>query len=242
MTDVTSGGVATAPRPDEARKQRVHRALSSPVRQRIVELLSGDDAPLDADQLARRVALHRNTVRSHLSVLEEAELVASEPEQRDRPGRPRLLYRSTDATPVDGGQSGYRFLAEVLAGQLAALADDPADAAQAAGAAWGRYLMTTPSPSLSVSAEAAIARIVELLAEFGFAPERADETPDAPRMLLRRCPFLEVAEQHPDVVCSIHLGLMRGALSELRAGVEVTDLVPFADDDLCVAHLRITRA
>jgi predicted ArsR family transcriptional regulator len=32
-------------------------------------------------------------------------------------------------------------------------------------------------------------------------------------MLACRCPFREIAEARPDVVCSIHLGLMRGALA-----------------------------
>jgi hypothetical protein len=31
-------------------------------------------------------------------------------------------------------------------------------------------------------------------------------------MLVYRCTFREIAEARPDAVCSIHLGVMRGAL------------------------------
>jgi predicted ArsR family transcriptional regulator len=42
--------------------------------------------------------------------------------------------------------------------------------------------------------------------------ERASDHEGDP-MLVYRCPFREIAEARPDVVCSVHLGLMRGALS-----------------------------
>jgi predicted ArsR family transcriptional regulator len=57
------------------------------------------------------------------------------------------------------------------------------------------------------------------------------------RIGLRRCPFQEVARQHPDVVCALHLGLMQGALEELRAPVTASRLEPFAQPGLCIAHL-----
>ena len=56
--------------------------------------------------------------------------------------------------------------------------------------------------------------------------------------MLRRCPFLDVAREHQDVVCSIHLGLMRGALDEL-GDVQARDLIPWARPDAYVAHLQI---
>jgi len=62
-----------------------------------------------------------------------------------------------------------------------------------------------------------------------------DGSPD--RIRLRHCPFLELAEPHRDLVCPIHLGLMQGALSELRAPVTVTALIPFAETTACLAHL-----
>jgi predicted ArsR family transcriptional regulator len=55
---------------------------------------------------------------------------------------------------------------------------------------------------------------------------------------LRHCPFLEVATAHPEVVCSVHLGVMQGVLAEQRAPVEAGDLQPFVEPSLCLARLR----
>ncbi len=222
-------------RPDEP----VHRALASPVRRRIVELVSGDDAPLDAHELADRLDLHTSTVRAHLAVLEEGGLVASSPEVRDRPGRPRLRYRATDVGRHQGGTGGYRFLAEVLVGQLAATTDDPSAVAEELGESWGRSLVDVPPPSAPLDGQTALDRVVALLDTFGFAPELDDADLSAPRLLVRRCPFLQVARQHQEVVCAIHLGIVRGALDQLGVDVEVRDLIPFVEPDLCVSHLRV---
>jgi predicted ArsR family transcriptional regulator len=61
------------------------------------------------------------------------------------------------------------------------------------------------------------------------------------QILLNHCPFRETAQDHPDIVCSIHLGLMQGLLAELDAPVGVKRLDPFVTPRLCVAHLTAAR-
>ena len=77
---------------------------------------------------------------------------------------------------------------------------------------------------------------MELLAELGFEPEPADGRRTR-EIRLRHCPFQNLAEQHGEVICSVHLGLMQGALTAMRAPVTVDRLDPFVEPDLCVAHL-----
>jgi predicted ArsR family transcriptional regulator len=224
--------------PEDVRR---YRALSSEARRRLLELLPTREG-VDARRLAEQLDLHVNTVRSHLGVLEEAGLVASVAEDRDRPGRPKLLYRATEAaTEARRGAEvgGYRFLAQILASYLGATADDVPQAAEQAGAAWGHYLVDKPTPFQTLMPEEAVQRLVELMGEFGFEPELVTDGPYAPRVELGRCPFLEVAREHQDVVCSVHLGLMRGALEELGSEVRADDLIPWAQPDVCVAHLRM---
>lgn len=220
---------------------RIHRALASPVRVRLLEVLRSEP-DLDAAAAAERLGLHVNTVRTHLGVLQDAGLVEPLVEERDRPGRPRLRYRVTghaqDTTPL-GDDRGYRFLAAVLASYLGASTIDTTRAAEQAGTAWGGYLVDKPAPFTEVAPAAALDRLVAMLAELGFAPQLDDRDPAAPRVLLRRCPFLDVAREHEDVVCSVHLGLMRGALAELGADIQAEGLIPWAEPDACVAHLQI---
>jgi predicted ArsR family transcriptional regulator len=187
------------------------------------------------DALAQRLDLHRNTVRAHLAVLEDAGLARSEREERDRPGRPRLVYRA-GAAVLEPAAAGYRFLAQMLAGHVAVTSAEPAQESLALGRAWGRHLVEAPAPSQPLGPSDAVREVVALLDEIGFDP-RLDTSVAAPRVLLRHCPFLEVAEAHQEVVCSIHLGLMRGALGELTHEVEVEQLVPFVEPGLCVSHL-----
>jgi predicted ArsR family transcriptional regulator len=224
---------------------RVHRALASPVRTRLLEVLRGEP-DLDAVGLAARLGLHVNTVRTHLGLLEEAELVEARAEERERPGRPRLLYRvtpdeprATTGTETGTDQGGYRFLASILASYLGATTRDTSVSAERAGRAWGGFIVDKPAPFAELEPAEALDRLAAMLGEFGFAPEVDDTDPEHPSLVLRRCPFLEVAREHQDVVCSIHLGLMRGALDELGVDVQVRDLVPWAQPDACVAHLRV---
>lgn len=224
-----------------ARQQRLHRALSSPARIRLLDVLR-DEPGLDAASLAERVDLHVNTVRTHLSSLEEAGLVAGHAEARDRPGRPRLLYRvvdeDDDAPRADEG--GYRFLAQILASYLDTASAAPSAAAEEAGRAWGRFVADRPPPFRQPAVEDGLGQLVALLDRFGFAPELEGVGEDAPAIVLRRCPFLDVARDRPEVVCAVHLGLMRGALEEFGVEVEVRDLVPWARPDACVSHLAVT--
>lgn len=59
-----------------------------------------------------------------------------------------------------------------------------------------------------------------------------------PRVLLRHCPFREVAEHHREVVCALHLGLMQGVLAELRAPLDAERLDPFVEPGVCIARLH----
>ncbi len=220
---------------------RRHRALASPVRTRLLEVLR-DEPDLDAGALASRLDLHINTIRTHLNVLEEAELVEPVTEERDRPGRPRLLYRASEDVQTEvpvADDRGYRFLAGVLASYLGATSEDTAAAAEQAGAAWGSFVVDKPAPFAELDASDGLERLVAMLEEFGFAPELDDADPESPELLLRRCPFLDVARERPDVVCSVHLGLMRGALDELGVEVRADDLLPWAQPDGCVSHLSV---
>jgi len=54
---------------------------------------------------------------------------------------------------------------------------------------------------------------------------------------LTLCPLLEAAHKHPDVVCGVHLGIVRGALEEYGADPTGTDLLPFSEPGACRLEL-----
>ncbi len=214
----------------------LHRALSDPSRVRILELVQQAEAPVDARELATGVGLHLNTIRSHLRVLAEAGLVSARREERTRPGRPRVLYEAT-AEPLDApALTSYRLLAQILASSLAGSERDPSIRAEEAGRAWGAHLVGKPPPFTAISKAETIDEVVHLHEQFGFRPELRPAK-SGQEIVLKRCPFQEVATTYQAVVCPVHLGLMRGALAELGTGVEAEWLEPFAEPGACVGHL-----
>jgi predicted ArsR family transcriptional regulator len=194
---------------------------------------------MSVDDVARSVGLHVNTARFHLDRLVEAGLAERESEERVQPGRPRMLYRAGADAPRAGERS-YRLLAQILASYVATQTPHPARAALTAGEAWGRYLTERPAPFQRIDAAAATRQLVETLDGIGFAPEAA--TGRKRQILLHHCPFREAAEEHREVVCSIHLGLMRGVLAALDAPLEARRLDPFVEPSLCVTHLAVPGA
>lgn len=78
--------------------------------------------------------------------------------------------------------------------------------------------------------------MVELLARQGFEPDAVGR-----QIEMRRCPFQDLAETTPEVVCAIHRGLITGALTELGQNLAVGELEIFPRPDVCVAHLAPAR-
>ncbi|MEX1126613.1 MAG: helix-turn-helix domain-containing protein [Acidimicrobiia bacterium] len=228
---------ATLVEMDEAR----YSALADPVRRRILRLLEDAAEPRDVGHLASLVDLHSNTVRGHMDVLERAGLVSKTSEVRNTPGRPRMLYGlAPDSEPPAG--SGYRLLSEILATALRAAVGEPREIAVKTGRKWGLYLTERPSPLRPLSPEDTTSRITEMLADFGFAPEQSTHDATSTVIELRDCPFRDLARTNADVVCSIHLGLMRGAAEALGGRTLVTSLDPFVEPSMCRVLLQLSTS
>lgn len=202
----------------------------------VLGVLRRAQRPLSAQEVGERAGLHLNTARFHLDRLVADGLAARADEARATPGRPRAVYTAAGSDP---GPRAYALLAEMLAGLVDTL-DDAVQAASATGRAWGAHLVERAPPSQPVDAAGATERVVRLLDELGFRPA-AVPLGDGVELRLRHCPFREVAQRHPDVVCGMHLALLQGALAELRAPLRAAGLEPFAEPDLCLARLAPKR-
>jgi predicted ArsR family transcriptional regulator len=213
----------------------------TPRRRAVLDVLRNADAPLGVNNVAEAVGVHPNTVRFHLEALVTQGAVGRTLEASTGPGRPRTVY-APHRGMNRGGKRGYQLLARILLSQLA-LEETDTETAVEAGRAWGRHLMPPAPPFHTVTEREAIDRLTELLADLGFDPQTGGNPGEAPdRIRLRHCPFLELAEEYGQIVCPLHLGLMKGALAQLGAPVDATRLQPFAEPDVCLAHLAPTRA
>ena len=178
--------------------------------------------------LAGMMTLHPNTVREHVDTLVHAGLAARVREQPNGRGRPAWVY---EVTPSLSEASEYAMLAVVLSSAIARSSSQPSTDADLAGQEWGRDLARRRGAT-STTAESARDRAVELLDDLGFEPRQDPD--DRSSVRLTRCPLLEAARSNPDIVCNVHLGMVRGVLREYGANTTGSDLVPFAEHGACI--------
>ncbi|PPJ38385.1 transcriptional regulator [Nocardia nova] len=201
----------------------------------VLAVLRGSRDALSIIDIATHLRLHPNTVRFHLEALVENGQAERVELPRTGPGRPPQMFRAR-AVMNPAGPRNYRLLADILTAQLAG-DPDPAARATEAGRAWGRRV-AEGMDATARTAEHAVGELIRVLDEVGFDPESRAAAP----IRLRHCPFLDLAERRPSVVCRIHLGLMQGVLEGRAAPIEVDRLEPFAAPDLCLVHLTADAA
>jgi predicted ArsR family transcriptional regulator len=199
----------------------------SPSRSAILEVLAEQAEPVTQAAVTHLVGLHPNTVRDHLEALVRLGLARRDRAEPSGRGRPAWLYQATGSEP---GGTEYAGLAAALAATIARTSAAPREAATHAGEEWGHELARDRGAAAS-PAEAARAQVVDLLDDLGFAPESDADRPEQVR--LTRCPLLAAAHRHPEVVCGVHLGIVRGALEEYGADPAGSDLLPFAEPGAC---------
>lgn len=217
------------PRPPSAGGH--HAALASPTRRRLLDLLRSEPTARDVHDLGTEMGLHPSTVRFHLETMRRAGLVVRQTHRRDVRGRPRTTYAAIAPQP---GRSDYQGLAALLADGLAETAHQRSLRSEQIGERWARQL--TDDPALKESAITDADSYVSALFErLGFAPT-AHSTEQGRQINLHACPFRDVARQHPEVVCAVHLGLLRGTLARVGSPSK-PQLTPFVEPELCVVRL-----
>ncbi|WP_305849783.1 metalloregulator ArsR/SmtB family transcription factor [Phycicoccus sp. HDW14] len=220
-----------SPRPVSASAGGRHAALASPTRRRLLELLQSDSTARDVHDLGATVGLHPSTARSHLEILRRAGLVVRRTHRHDGRGRPRTVYAAVES---QHGRGHYEGLAALLAAGLADTADERAARAEQIGEQWAAQLSGVPTLDGAADEEVAV-HVSGLFERLGFAPEL--RTSEAGRQIaLHACPFRPVAREHPEVVCAVHLGLLRGTLARLGA-TTTPQLTPFVEPELCMVRL-----
>lgn len=234
---------------DRSPRLAILKALGDNTRYAIYLELARSPSPRSTAQIADSLDLHVNTVRPHLERMREVGLLDVRSEARRGVGRPQHLYSlASDAPSLGLEPSPYPTIARMLL-RLAASAGLDADAIAAAGRDQGEH-DARPWPAGSPPVEA----LMTELDAMGFDPEvaidRADDTDpgvdasvDGPveiaTIAFAHCPFAELAESNPSVVCALHRGMVEGFL----AGIDGPCPVAFhtlVDRDPCRVEIPVT--
>jgi predicted ArsR family transcriptional regulator len=221
-----SGGDGPTPR------LAVLKALGDNTRYAIYLELARSQSPRSTADVADALGLHPNTVRPHLERMREVGLLDVEVDGRGSVGRPQHLYAlAPDAPSLGLEPPAFPLLAGMLA-EAAAAAGVDADQVAAAGAAQGRAMATARAAPRSC-----VQALTAALDELGFDPAAADDG-TAVTIAFTHCPFRELAEAHPDIVCNLHRGLIEGFVEHV-GGASVDRFGTLADRDPCQVELSV---
>jgi len=208
---------------DRSRQQLAAIALlADELRQRLYRFVAAQPGPVTRDQAAAAVGISRKLAAFHLDKLTAAGLLeATAPDPASRrpgPGRAPKAYRpAATELAISIPQRRYESLGEVLA--QAIVADGPASGARLAAQRLARERGQVLGERVRaerrlgrLGPERALTVAGELLAACGYAPAHARL-----QLVLRNCPFQQLARRAPELVCGLNQEFLAGLLAGLRS-------------------------
>ncbi len=204
----------------------VLKALGDNTRYAIYLEVARSPLPLATAEIADILGLHVNTVRPHLERMRDVGLLRVDTEARGSVGRPQHRYSlAADAPALGLEPSPWPVLARTLLDAAAAGGLDGQDLADA-----GRRQGEADAAQWPDGTDCLDALVVEQ-ARLGFDPETVED-PSGATMGFAHCPFRDLAESHPELVCSLHNGLVEGFVASWDGG-GVARFHPLVDRNPC---------
>lgn len=208
----------------------VLKALGDNTRYAIYLELARSTRPLATSDIADSLGLHANTVRPHLDKMRDAGLVVVEVGGRGDVGRPQHRYSVAPDAPSLGLEPPT---IPVLARMVLAMAkrlEASAQDAEAVGDDEGRR-RARPYANAPSTLEALVSDLDRLgfdpivsdaaggsagadLADSHLGDDHRDDD-GAAVIAFANCPFAELAEEHPELVCGLHRGLVAGFVAQM---------------------------
>jgi predicted ArsR family transcriptional regulator len=184
-------------------------ALADVSRRSLYEYVRRQGRPVSREEAGDATGMSRGLAAFHLEKLVDAGLLRTEAQaprgvRRGRGRTPKVYEAVGEGLAIAIPQRRYELIAEILAD---AVADDPADAGEAA-----RRLATGRGQALGAGLRGG-SSLMDALAEVGFEPESERDT-----VVLRNCPFHVLAARQTALVCGLNLAFVVGILQ----GLEVT--------------------
>ena len=241
MTDSTRGGVSR----DERSTVSV---LGEPTRRALYDYIVEVGDWVGRDQAADALGLERGTAAHHLERLTGEGLLETgfqrlSGRQGPGAGRPAKLYRRAHRDiDVSLPPRDYKLAGEILATAVDLSRTDDIDIGtaldHAATAAGRRSAAKVTSRQLSTTGrsatESARQVVVDVLRSEGYEPQTQPDD----RVILRNCPFHQLAELHTDLICGMNLCFVTAAVESIDHADLDALLAP--EEGRCCVELRPT--
>lgn len=211
--------------------------LREPVRRRLYFVVRGSRTPVSREEAAVAAGVSRSLAAFHLDRLADAGLLEVEYRRlsgrRGRgAGRPAKLYRAgRERVEVSLPPTRYALAGELMIRALreAGPSASPVEAVRRSSEAYGRE--AAGELGRGIRRRAPLPRMAEALERLGFEPEE-----DGERVLLRNCPFHELAQRDPELVCGMNEAFLRGLADGLTEGGAAVR--PRVEEGACCAVIR----
>jgi predicted ArsR family transcriptional regulator len=211
----------------------VLKALGDNTRYAIYLELARSPLPLATSEVADALDLHVNTVRPHLERMRDVGLLVVDTETRGTVGRPQHRWSlSPDAPSLGLEPSPWPTLARTLLDAAASGGLAPEDLADA-GRRQGRA-----DAALWPEGTDCLDGLVVEQARMGFDPATVEE-PQRATVAFAHCPFRDLADDHPQLVCALHGGLVEGFV-DAWDGCSVDRFHALVDRSPCQVDLLLT--
>jgi predicted ArsR family transcriptional regulator len=214
----------------------VFKALGDNTRYAIYLELARSPMPLSTAEIAESLELHSNTVRPHLERMRDVGLLDVDADSRGTVGRPQHRWSlAPDAPSLGLEPSAFRLLAKLRAG-VAANAGVATEAIAEVGRVQGR---AAGAARAAAGTQSCLEALVDELDSLGFDPAVGDDG-NVTTVAFTHCPFREMAEAFPDLVCHLHRGIVEGVVQGVpNAEVAVEIFATLADRDPCRVDLAV---
>ena len=228
---------------DSAPRLDLLKALGDNTRYAIYLEIARSPVPLTTTAVSEALDLHPNTVRPHLERMRDVGLLQMEIVSKGEVGRPQHRYSlAPDAPSLGFEPPAMPLMARMLAG-VAAAAGASRDEAIEIGRQQGRAAASALDAASVIAelddpddrAAVCLQALVDELARIGFDPAVAEDA-EGVVVAFTRCPFAELAEANPQLVCNLHRGLVEGFVDAV-GGAAVAQFGTLVDRAPCQVAL-----
>lgn len=217
-------------------------SLGDATRRGIYVMVRESPEPMTATQIAEHFGIHPNVARHHLDRLAGdgyLQITRRRRSGRSGPGagRPAKCYEATSKEiAVQFPPRRHELLSELLVRIVERLApEDGPRIAEEIGREYGRTLAAEIGIPEEEGFEDAVQAVARAMTGVGF--EMSADL-DQRQLLTRYCPFGSTAANHPEVVCKLDQGIVKGLMDAVHQPDDRLVVTPHVDpDDACVTDV-----
>lgn len=209
---------------------KITSVLSDPTRYYIYQYITKRHRDVTVQEIADNFSIHPNVARLHLSKLEDVNMLVSETKKTGKGGRPSRLYRlSEDVVQLNFPYRDYKLLSKIAMITMMTLGEEGKKALYLTGKRLGAELIEQEMASnhqfgeeLTFDQKLVIMKNAATIA--GFYPEfETNEEKTTIYFQIFNCPFKEIAMEHSNTVCTMHIEFLKGMFESLYDDIELVE-------------------